>query len=212
MNRKEGKINWRGLFSGDPEHVTVVYAEDGRTLATDRYSVWNLTAVCEAQGIDVPRPGRYRAMVKELRQVDPDPLLPANNLAALFDLRTGGIESDPANRLAVSEWSDFRHRPVIHTRTADVRRMGVEWDNLPRIGTGTYWVSCKDWDTVNVAVCWGMFEQAPFGAVQLVGTPLADEKTGRDIWNMEPGLARAFATAVEGMSWEVVAARYPLKR
>lgn len=207
MNRKEGKINWRALFAGGPDRVQIVYASDGRTIATDRYSVWNLTAVCEAQGVNVPLPGTYRAMVKELRRTGAA-TLPADKLAALFDERTGGIGPEPVDRLELSEWSNSQHRPVVHLRTADVRQISIAWDSLPRLGTGTYWVPCAKWEEVNVAVCWGMYEREAFGAVQLVGPTLGGGK-GSQVWNMQPHMARALASDVEGMDWEVIRARYP---
>lgn len=200
---KAGKLNYRALFAGDPENVVIVQARDYRTFGTDRYAVWDLSAVCDAQGVDVPKPGRYRAMVKELRRTNTDPIIRADQLAALFDERTAGIEPDPANRLALSEYADSRFRPIIHTRTAEVRRMGVEWDSIPRIGTGAYWVACADWHKVNAAVMWGMYEQAPFGVVQLVGNSVS-----RD-WNMPAHLAFAFASECEDVSYETAAAAYP---
>lgn len=203
MHQKEGKLNYRALFAGDPDNVVIMRASDGRVIGTDRYSMWNLSAVCNAQGVDVPEPGRYRAMVKELRRTNPDPSLKADQLAALFDERTAGIEPNPENRLALSAYADSRHRPIIHVRTAEVRRLGIEWDAIPRLGTGAYWVACADWHKVNAAVMWGMYEQAPFGVVQLVGAAV-----GRD-WNMPAHLAFAFASECEDVSYETAAAAYP---
>lgn len=200
---KAGKLNYRALFAGDPENVVIVQASDSRVFGTDRYALWNLSAVCEAQGVDIPQPGRYRAMVKELRRTSADPIISADQLAALFDERCAGLERDPENRLALSEWADSRHRPIIHTRTADVRRIGVEWDAIPRIGTGCYWVACADWHKVNAAVHWGMYEQAPFGVVQLVGNPVS-----RD-WNMPASLAFAFADACNEVAYETAVSAYP---
>ena len=208
MNRKDGKLNYRALFAGDPENVVIVQARDYRTLGTDRYSIWDLSAVCDAQGVDIPKPGRYRAMVKELRLTRTEPLVNADQLAALYDERTGGIEADPENRLIVSQYADSRHRPIIHCRTADVRQIGVEWDSIPRIGTGAYWIACNDWKKTNVAVHWGMYEQAPFGCVALAGNALDNES-----WNMPSHLAFAFALGLEdgGIPYEIVAERYPFE-
>lgn len=200
---KPGKVNWRGLFAGGPDFVVIVEAGDGRVFGTDRFALWNLSAVCEAQGVDVPTPGRYRAMVKELRRTSADPSLKGDQLAALFDERCAGIEPDPENRLALSEYADSRHRPIVHTRTAEVRRIGLEWDAIPRLSTGAYWVACADWPRVNAAVHWGMYEQAPFGVVQLVGNAVS-----RD-WNMPAHLAYAFASECGEVLHEVIAAAYP---
>lgn len=201
---KPGKVNWRGLFAGGPDHVVIVEAGDGRVFGTDRYALWNLSAVCAAQGVDVPEPGRYRPMVKELRRTNTYPVGMQVDLAALFDERCAGIEPDPVNRLAPSEYADSRHRPIIHTRTAEVRRIGVEWDAIPRLSTGAYWVACADWERVNVAVLWGRYEQAPFGVVQLVG-----RTRDRESWNMPAHLAYTFASECGEVPHEVIAQAYP---
>lgn len=205
MINKEGKFNYRGLFAGSPDNVTIVQASDYRTFGTDRFSMWDLSAVCDAQGVDVPKPGRYKAMVKELRQTSDNPLLNGDECARLFDQLTAGIQRDPDDRLAMSEWANDHSRPIIHTRTADVRQIGVQWDAIPRLSTGTSWVACSDWEHNNVAVMWGMYEQAPFGTVQLVGSARASAED----WNMQPDMARAFANACDEVRWETVQARYP---
>lgn len=198
-------LNWRGLFAGNPAEVTIVRTSQGRTIGTDRYGMWDLSLVCEAQHIDVPAPGRYRAMTKGLRSINGAKDLPADRLGDLFDRYTAGIKPDPEDRLALSEWADSRHRPIIHTRTADVRRIGIEYDALPRIGTGSYWVACADWEHTNAAVRWGMAEQAPFGVVQLVGSGLDSSE-----WNVQPSMAFALAVDCEDVSYTTAASRYSM--
>jgi len=195
------RFNYKGLFAGNPDNVTVVQASDGRVIGIDHYSLWDLTLVCKAQGIEVPAPGRYRAMVKELRRTNTDPGLPGDKVAELFDHYTDGI--DPENRLALSEWATDRHRPIIHTRTADVRLIGTAYDAIPRLGTGSYWVACNDWEHLTTAVKWGMAEQAPFGVVQLIGNA-----RDRGSWNLDAHMAFAFATACEDIAYETVVQRY----
>ena len=96
-------------------------------------------------------------------------------------------------------------QPHVHI---DVRQIGVEWDSIPRIGTGAYWIACNDWKKTNVAVHWGMYEQAPFGCVALAGNALDSES-----WNMPSHLAFAFALGLEdgGIPYEIVAERYPFE-
>lgn len=209
MRTKPGKVNWRGLFAGDPENVTVVRTDEGRTVATDRYALWDLSRVCEAEGVDVPTPGRYRAMVKELRPTRSDPIIPAQSLAALFDSFSKGIGPEPENRLALSAWSNGQHRPIVHTRTADVRRIDVAWDAVPRLSTGCYWVACTGWEKRNAAVYWGMYEQFAFGVVQLIGNAQYSED-----WNMDPVMSYALCTAEAEapVPWEIAAKRYPQTR
>jgi hypothetical protein len=209
----ETKFNWRGLFAGDPAHVHVAQSTNGRVFGSDRYAIWNLSAVCEAEGMEVPSPGPYRAMSKALQPLPvPTHYVPLNGgkIAALFDSYTEGIESDPADRLMVSQWSNGTYRPIIHSRTADVRMIGTQWDNIPRLGRGSYWVACANWATVNVAVHWNMAAQIPLGAVQLIGSSLAGAKDGSDVWNMwNHDLARGVIAEEGGMPWEVVDRRYP---
>lgn len=206
----ETKFNWRGLFAGGHEHVQVTTSHDGRVFGTDRYSLWNLSAVCSAEGIDVPENGRYRAMSKELRKTNAGTAVNGDKIAALFDSYVEGIESAPENRLMVSQWSNGDYRPIIHSRTADVRMIGSQWDAVPRLGGGSYWVACANWNTTNVAVHWNMLAQVPLGAVQLVGGPLAGAKDGSEVWNMwNYDLARGVIAEEEGMPWEVVDRRYP---
>lgn len=208
----EIKFNWKGLFAGDPEHVHIAKASDGRTFGTDQYSVWNLSAVCAAEDMPVPADGPYRAMSKALRPLSTDRYVPidGDKIAALFDSYIAGIGPDPANRLMVSQWSNGTYRPVIHCRTADVRMIGTQWDALPRLGGGSYWVACANWDTVNVAIHWNMYGQAPFGAVQLIGSSLAGAKDGSEVWNMcNHDLARGFIAEEGGMDWDAVDKRYP---
>lgn len=202
-----GDLNWRGLFAGNPAEVTIVRTSEGRTIGTDRYGMWDLSLVCAAQKIDVPAPGRYRAMTKGLRTINDAKAPPADRLGDLFDRYTAGIKPDPEDRLALSEWADSRHRPIIHTRTADVRRIGIEYDAIPRIGTGSYWVACADWEHTNAAVNWGMYEQAPFGVVQLVGNAGYSSE-----WNLDPHMAFALAAECEDVSYATAANRYAAAR
>ncbi len=209
----ETKFNWRGLFAGDPAHVHVAQSADGRVFGSDRYSVWNLSAVCTAEGMEVPEPGPYRATSKTLQPL-PAPMhyvpLNGDKIAALFDSYTKDIGPDPADRLMVSQWLNGTYRPIIHARTADVRMIGSQWDNIPRLGGGSYWVACANWKQVNVAVRWNMYGQAPFGAVQLVGGPLAGAKDGSEVWNVwNHDIARGVIAEECGVSQEAIDKRYP---
>jgi hypothetical protein len=202
MNSKDGTINWRNLFAGDPTHVTITHDDDGNTWGTDRYSVWDVTACCEAAGIDAPAPGRYRAMSKELRLVNSDPILPGEGLAELFDKRTRGLLRDAPERLICSEWATDRYRPVIHNLTAEVRLKGLEWGSVPRFG-GAYWRPCADWEESNVAVYWQMHPGRALGAVQLIGGQSPES------WGIDPRMARALASwGEDALHWETVEARY----
>lgn len=205
----EGKFNWRGLFAGDPAHVHLAQAPDERVFGTDRYSVWDLSAVCEVEGMDVPAPGPYRATSKELRALpEPTHYIPVagDKIAALFDSYCAGIEPEPSDRLMVSQWSNGTYRPIIHSRTADVRMIGTQWDTIPRLGGGSYWVACANWNEVNVAVHWNMAAQIPFGAVQLIGS----SQSTREEWNMwNHDLARGVIAEEGGMNWNMVNRRYP---
>lgn len=209
----ETKFNWRGLFAGDPAHVHVAQASDGRVFGSDRYSVWNLSAICSGEGFEVPEPGPYRATAKALQSL-PAPTgyvpLEGDKIATFFDSYIEGIGPDPSDRLMVSHWSNGDYRPIIHSRTADVRMIGTQWDAVPRLGGGSYWVACANWGTVNVAVYWNMLAQVPLGAVQLIGSSLAGAKDGSEVWNMwNHDLARGVIYEEGGMSQEVVDKRYP---
>jgi hypothetical protein len=209
----ETKFNWRGLFAGDPAHVHIAQASDGRVFGSDRYSVWNLSAICTAEGMEVPEPGPYRATAKTLQPL-PAPThyvpLSGDKIAALFDSYVEGIESDPSDRLMVSQWSNGDYRPIIHSRTADVRMIGSQWDAVPRLGRGSYWVACANWEQVNVAVHWNMLAQIPLGAVQLIGSSLNGAKDGSEVWNMSNhDLARGVSSDEEGLPTEVIDRRYP---
>lgn len=210
MMHKERSFNWRGLFAGSPETVQISLSPDGRLFGTDRYAIWDLSAVCAAEDIEAPEEGRYRAMAKELRRTGTDTTLEGDKIAALFDSYVEGIGPDPENRLMVSQWSNGSYCPIIHSRTADVRMLGCQWDAIPRLGGGSYWIACADWAQVNVAVHWNMAKQIPFGAVQLIGNSLAGAKDGSEVWNMwNHDLARGVIEEEGGVSQEVVDRRYP---
>lgn len=212
MKAHKNTFNWRGLFAGNPEHVHVTTGPDGRVFGTDRYSVWDLSAICDAECLEIPAPGPYHAMVKELRPLSPTHYVPVigDKIAALFDSYVEGIGPDPENRLMVSQWSNGTYRPIIHSRTADVRMIGTQWDNIPRISGGSYWVACANWNVINVAVHWNMVKQVPFGAVQLIGNSLAGAKNGSEVWNMwNHDIARGVIEEEGSVPTFVVDKRYP---
>lgn len=187
MNRKDGKLNWKTLFAGDPQHVTITTDDSGNTWGTDRYSVWDVTACCDAAGVAVPAPGRYRAMTKELRLYNSDPILPGAGLAKLFSEQTDGLKEDAPDRLITSEWTNDQYRPVIHNLTDEVRMMGLQWDALPGF-SGCYWKPCADWDNRNAAVYWQMGAGRALGAVQLIGG------RHRESWNLDSVMANALVS------------------
>lgn len=212
MRDKAGKLNWKALFAGNPGNVWIAESADGRVIGTDRYSVWDLTRVCEAQGIDVPAQGRYKAMVRELRSVT-DPWGDyvegprAESLRDTLNRYAGAIEPAPADRLVISEWTNGHCYPVIHTGTAEVRAIAAHWvDGFPRIGTGTYWMPCTNWERTNVAVLWDMHGQRLLGAVQLVGSATHSGSWGDAIG---PILSKAFALEALPSSVELIEERYP---
>lgn len=198
------EFKWAAMFL-EPAEVHVLTPRDGRALATDRYAVWDLDAVCTAAGIDLPTPGHYRAMARELRPIGASDLPGADLIAEMFDRLTDGADAD--DRLIPSEWSNSHgQRPIVRALDASVRLIDTRWDRIPAIGNGEYWVACGDYKHDNAAVRWSLYGGQPLGAVPLISGGRAP---GKPVPDIEPRhLARAFALECDEMPPERVNARH----
>lgn len=207
MSSKKMPFSWARLFK-DPERVRVVKCDDGRTIANDRYTLWHLDPIAEHHGVEVPTSGLYKAMSREFRPIREDQTGAAQlPWGAFFDEKTAGLDLD--DRVALSEWRSDHSWPVIRFRDASVRSIDAGYiDRLPRCANLPAWVACPGWDNGdNYIVLFDVVNSRAIGVVQLMGST-----THPDGITMPPHLAEAFAWGIEGISHELILARYGERR